>query len=507
MNSNNKRIAKNTIMLYIRMIVTMFITLYTSRVILNVLGVSDYGLYNVVGGMVAMFAFVNTTLSGCSQRYFNIALGKKDPQLCKHTFSVALFLHIILAIAFFVLMEILGKYLILNLLNIESGRIEAAYSVFHFSLISLSICFVYMPYEAAVIANEKMDFYAYLSIFDVVSKLGVVYALYLFPDVDRLILYAILLLIAHFIVGVVYVIYCMKNFAMCSLNPVYDKVLVKEMGQYTMWNVIGHMSYVISTQGYNIVYNHFLGTVINAARGLAVQIQGVVTKFTNSFQIAASPQIIKSYAAQKHEEMFRLAINTSKYSSYLFFLFGIPLFLEMDTVLSLWLTVVPENTTFFARIMLINCLITSSSTALDRIIVATGKVRSMNVVNLVSQLLFVGISYLLLSENVSILYVIPLMILPSIILYTYTLYLVHDYLELNIKPFIKEAVNRVVDVLFISLVLPTFFYFLLTDSLVSAMIVVLTSLLSTICSIFFVGLDANMRSLLKNKVFHIINKR
>ena len=507
MNTNNKRIAKNTIMLYIRMIVTMFITLYTSRIILKVLGVSDYGLYNVVGGMVAMFAFVNTTLSGCSQRYFNIALGKEDPQLCKHTFSVALFLHIILAIGFFVLMEIVGKYLILNLLNIENSRIEAAYSVFHFSLISLSICFVYMPYEAAVIANEKMDFYAYLSIFDVVSKLGVVYALYLFPDVDRLILYAILLLIAHVIIGVIYVVYCMRNFAMCSLNPVYDKVLAKEMGQYTMWNVIGHMSYVISTQGYNIVFNHFLGTVINAARGLAVQIQGVVSKFTNSFQIAASPQIVKYYAAQKHEEMFRLAINTSKYSSYLFFLFGIPLFLEMDTVLSIWLTEVPENTAFFARIMLINCLITSSSTALDRIIVATGKVRSMNIVNLVSQLLFVGLSYLLLREEISILYVIPLMILPSIALYAYTLFLVHDYLVLNLKPYINEAIVRVVVVLLVSLVLPTLLFYLLPDDLVSALIIVLTSLFSTFCSIIFVGLDANMRSFLKTKALQFIKKR
>lgn len=501
-SANNKRIAKNTVMLYIRLLVTMIITLYTSRVILDVLGASDFGLYNVICGTVTLFSFMNGSMAGCTQRFLSIALGKQDVALSKQTFSVALLLQLLMIVIFVLILEIGGVYLINNVLNVPEEREPIVGLIFQISIITFVISFLRLPFEAAIIAHERMDFYAYLSIFDVCSKLGVVYLLKVFPNYDSLILYSVLLAIVEILLFIIYSSYTVLKFEMCSFRLSKDKPLLKEMSQYTLWNLLGHVSYLISTQGYNIVFNIFLGTTINAARAISVQVNGVIQKFTNNFQLAYTPQIIKLYAAEQIAEMQRLIMNTSKYTCYLVVLLGIPLFVEIDSILNIWLTEVPENTNLFIMVLLIQTFFSSLDVALDRAVIATGKVKNLNLVNTANQLFFLGLSYIMLLLGTPIEIVLPIMILPAIVLLSYTLYLCNKYICFNISQYLKTVIANCFAVTCCAFLPPYFLSRMLNNSIISMIIVCAFSGMVSLV-VFYIGAGPTMRNIVKQRLLKI----
>lgn len=501
--SDNKRIARNTIMLYIRLLVMMTVTFYTSRVVLQVLGVSDFGLYNVICGAVTLFAFVNGSMSGCTQRFLSIAIGKNDSSLSKKTFGVALTLHTGIAIFFFIVMEIIGFFLIGYVLNIPEGRYDTSFFIYHISLLTFCVNFLCVPFEAAIIAHERMDFYAYLSIFDVLAKLGILYLLRLFPSIDSLRLYSILLLLVASSLWTIYVIYSCRKFEMCSLRFSTEKELLKEMTSYTFWNTLGHVSYIISTQGYNIIFNIFFGTTINAARGIAVQVSGAVSKFTQNFQLAFFPQIVKLYTMDEREKMLNLVMNATIFSFYLVLFFGIPLFLCIDFVLDIWLTEVPEYTSLFVKVLLVQILISSLDVSADRAVVATGRVKSMNLLNTCNQIFFLVVSYIILKMGIDIMIVMPIMILPTVVLYAYTLFLLKRYLQLDILVYCKRVFVPCVKVLILSSALPIFCNIFFPRDVLYSLIMIGICVITTIISILY-GLGSEMReklfAVIKNKI-------
>lgn len=503
MQADNKRIAKNTLLLYVRLFITMIISLYTSRAVLEVLGVSDYGLYNLIGGAVSLFAFVNGSLVGCIQRYLNVALGRGDDKLCKETFKASLTLNVLFIIAFILILEGLGYFMLNHILNIPEGREDVAALIYQLSLFTIAFNFLIGPFEATIIAYERMDFYAYLSIFDVLSKLGVVYLLYTAASGDRLTFYAFLLLVCVIILFLIYVIVCFRKFPICSLGFSHNKPIMKEMFAYTFWNLLGHFTYIVSTQGYNIVFNIFLGTVVNAARGIAVQITSVVSRFALNMQTAFGPQIVKLYAVGEINEMYKLIINATKYSFYLVILIAVPLYISIEMVLDIWLTVIPENTVIFVKVLLIEVLLSSFTSPVDRAITATGKVISMNVFNTITQLLFLGVTYFCLLLGAPLLPCLILMIMPSAIRFVYTLHLVKKYLNIRLDLYYRDVLLNCLLVLIISFPIPYILKYFFPHGLLYSILLAIISVITTGIGII-IAMGGEMRKqvavYIKNKI-------
>lgn len=502
--SENKRLTRNTILLYVRMVFTMIVGLYSSRVILQVLGESDYGLYNVVGGMVYMFAFINTALSGGSQRFITVALGAGDLQKCKDTFSVSFSLHLLVAVFFFIIIEAGGGYLIKNVINIPEGREAAAQWVFHFSLLAICIDLIRLLLDAVVIAHEKMTFYAYLSIFESVIKLSIIYVLTFLTSIDALKLYSVLYFVSSVIVLVIYIIYVKKHFPEYVFCLCYDRKLFKEMGIYTGWNVTGHIAYALSTQGINVILNIFFGTIINAARGLSVQVSGVVNKFSFNFQTATMPQIIKLYASGEIEKMYTLTKNVSKFSGYLYFFISVPLFIEMNYVLHLWLTMVPPYTVLLTRIMILQGGISASGIAVTRVITATGKMKSFCIMSIITQVMSVGSTFLLLYLQVDVEIVIVTWLLPGIICYAYNLYLFHEYTNADIGQFFNEVLFKNVLVLFCSCAPALLLYYCMDFGLLRLLAIFLISTIFSVLSIYAFGIDCSTQMRVRRMIGRIL---
>ena len=394
-SANNKRIAKNTIFLYIRMILLMFVGLYASRVLLSTLGVNDYGLYNVVGGIITMFSFLNSTLSTSTQRFLNIELGKKEYGESKKVFSCSLLLHSILAFIVFLLAETIGLWYVLEMLVVTPGRETAAMYVYQFSIISICIQIIQLPFMSTIIAHEKMNIYAYVSIFEGLTKLGILFAIQLLPY-DNLIMYAFFILCIQVSVAIIYNIYCHKNFEEARFNFLYNKSLFNEMLGFSSWNVIGNLASVCNSQGLNLVMNIFFGTAINAARGIAFQVHSLVQQLIGNFQLAVKPQVIKYYAAGQKEEMIKLVFNSAKYSAFLMIITSVPLILEIRPLLHLWLGEYPEYTIIFIQLILFRSIITSMTGNIVMVVHASGYLKNVGLFSGGILLLVLPISYYLL---------------------------------------------------------------------------------------------------------------
>ena len=392
---NNKRIAKNTLFLYFRMLLTMAVSLYTSRVILQTLGVEDYGIYNVVGGVVAMLGFLNSSLSGASSRFITYELGKGNNGDVKKMFSTILCIHLILAIFTLVVGETVGLWFVYNKLVIPAERLTAALWVYHCSILTAIVSIVSVPYNSLIIAHEKMNAFAYISILEVVLKLFIVWMLTLF-SYDKLIIYAILYLIVQVVIRMIYNHYCTKHFDESRTMPSYHPKQMKEIFVYASWTMNGYMAIVGYTQGINILLNLFFGPVVNAARGIATQVEYATNTFVQNFQMATKPQIIKSYASNNLEYMHKLIIASSKYGFYMMLLITFPILLCIDSILKLWLGIVPEHTANFVYIILFTGLLNPLKNALIQGIHATGDIRKFQIYEGTTLLTVVPIAYILL---------------------------------------------------------------------------------------------------------------
>ena len=377
-HQDTKRIAKNTIFLYVRMIITMLITLYTSRVILNVLGVEDYGVYNIIAGIVVLLAFLQTAMTNASQRYITYELGKGELESVKKVFSMSMTTHITISLLIFFLAETIGLWFINTQLNIPANRMLAANWVYQFSILTFIVNLIRIPYNASIIAYENMSFYAYISIIESILKLLIVYVLCISPS-DKLILYAILLCGVAIICTFIYKIYCCKKFLTCNYTYFWDKKLYWQLMRFSGWTMLGGISNVSAQQGGNILLNMYNGVVSNAAFGIANQVSYAVYAFSSNFQIAFNPQITKLHAVGDSLHLNNLVNKASLFSYYLMLLFAVPFMINTEIILKLWLKNVPEYTVGFCQLMVVYQLIDAFQAPLNTLIFSTGKIKNYNI--------------------------------------------------------------------------------------------------------------------------------
>lgn len=372
--SSNKLIAKNTLLLYLRMIVVMLVTLYTSRLVLATLGVEDYGIYQVVGGLVGMFTILSGSLSVSTSRFLTFALGKGDFAELKKTFATVRAIHIIMAVSMFVICELLAVWFLKTKLTIPPDRLYAAKCALHCSIASFSIALFNVPYGASVISHEKMSTFAYMSILEVVVKLLIVYLLLIAP-IDRLIFYAILGLCASILYQAIYMVYCLVKFPECKAKPALDRSIVKSISSFIGWTFWGNAAVVVKDQGVVMLLNIFFGPVVNAAQGVGMQVSGVVTRFIGGFMTATQPQITKSYASGDISRLNDLLIKSTKFSFFLMVVLIFPLINNTRVLLDVWLVEVPDHAVNFANIILIYTFIDCFTTPVYTAVMATSKIR------------------------------------------------------------------------------------------------------------------------------------
>lgn len=376
--SNNKRIAKNTIMLYIRMFISMVVGLYTSRVVLATLGVEDYGIYGVVGGVVGMMGFLNASMSGATSRFLTFELGKGDKDRLAKTFSSALIVHIAIAIIVFILAETVGLWFLSNKLNIPAERMQAAHWVYQLSILSAMFGITQVPYNAAIIAHEKMDVYAYVEILNVSLKLLIVYLLCI-GNFDKLILYASLMLAVSILIMMVYRIYAIRQFPEAHFHWIWDKTYLRPLLSFSGWDLYGNACVIARQQGTNFLINIFYGVVFNAASGIATTVQGTISGLAFNIILAFRPQIIKQYAKGNVEDMSKLVGNAVCFTTILFGCMSIPLLLETHYIMKAWLGTIPDKSVIFCQILLIASFLGLLNNIWNTCIHATGKIKEISI--------------------------------------------------------------------------------------------------------------------------------
>ncbi len=440
--ANNKRLAKNTIVLYVRMFFMMGISLYTSRVILQVLGVEDFGIYNVVGGVIALFGFLSAALSGASQRFIAHALGCGNVEKQQTIFCTINLVHYLLAAIIFIVGETIGLWFLYTQMNIPPERFDAAVWVYHFSIISAIFGILSSPYNALVIAYEKMDVFAYISILEAVLKLAIVYMLLLF-DVDKLILYSGLCLAVFASIRMIYTIYCKRNFVETKYNRKIDKDLLKNLSTYISWDLIGSLATTMAIQGVNIVLNIFFGPIVNAARTISVQVQGLVQMFAGNFQSAVMPQIIKTYAQGDLGYMHSLIYRSCKLTFVLMFVMILPLFFESPYVLDLWLGEYPQYTVEFVKLSLLVALIDAMATPFMIAVRATGNIKLYSIVTGGLTLLLVPISYVLLRLGFDPTIVLVVHVSISTVCFVARLLIVKPLIQFSIRDYVQKVLTKI----------------------------------------------------------------
>jgi len=389
-----KRIAKNTILLYFRMIVTMVVSLYTSRVVLIALGIDDYGIFQTVGGVVGMFSFLNGALSTGTSRYLTFALGEKDQNKQSEVFVSAIFLHGVMALAIVILCETIGLYLINHKLVLPEERMNIVFWVFQLSVMSCVLSILQVPFTADIISHEDMNVYAYMSILDVVLKLLIVYMLSV-GTTDKMLLYAFLLLVVHIITTVCYVCYCLKNYNESRLQGRLSRKQIKEMGSFSGWNLVSSSSAMLANQGVLLLLNVFFVPAVTAARAISIQVNNAVMQFVNNYRLAAIPQMVKLYARDNTQQSFRLVLISTEISFYLIALIGFPLLINTTFVLNLWLKEVPDYCPAFVQLIIIQSFIQTIDNSLYYGLYTCGKIKQNAVISPVIALMGFPICYIL----------------------------------------------------------------------------------------------------------------
>lgn len=504
-SSNNKRIAKNTLLLYIRTLLIMLVTLYTSRVVLNTLGVTDYGVYNVVGGVVAMFGFINSSMASATQRFITFALGKGDKDNLQKVFSTALQIHVLIAALIVVLGETVGLWFMYTQMQIPADRMDAAFWVLQCSIVSAVVMIISVPYNADIIAHEKMSAFAYISILEAVLRLAIVYLLLAF-SYDKLILYAFLTLAVQLLIRFCYSSYCNKHFPESKYRHVWDKSLFKEMTGFAGWGMFSSLSGILSGQGLNMLLNVFFGPVVNAARAVAVQVQNAILQFIGNFQMAINPQITKTYANGEMEDMHKLMFRSARFTFYLLFVVSLPVLFETNFILTVWLKTVPENTVIFLRIMICVSLLYPLSNPLIIANQATGQVRNFQFVSGLILLFILPVSYICLSFGLPAYSVFVVHFIMEFTTLFYRLRLLRSSINIRFIDYFKNVFFRVVLVVAISIIIPIAIYNYMCNTIIRFFLICIICILSVGLSAYTVGLSHNERLFIKSKAIYIFNK-
>ncbi|WP_289024194.1 MATE family efflux transporter [uncultured Salegentibacter sp.] len=440
--SSSKAIAKNTLFLYFRMFLVMGVALYMSRIVLEQLGVSDYGIYSLVGGIVALFGFLNSSMSSATQRYLAFDLGKRDEERLQKTFSATLTIHIAIAILILIIAETIGLWYVNFKVVLPPDRLFAANVVYQFSVLTALVGIIQVPYDALIIAYEKMNVYAYISIVEVMLKLVLVFSLVVYGG-DKLIAYAVMMFLVSLIIRLAYQLYCRRNYSASKYKFEYDRIYYKELIGYSGWNLFGGVASVSRGQGINIVLNLFFGTVVNAAYGLTLQVQSAVNQFVINFQKAVNPKIIKNYSEGNSEQMHKLIIQSSKFSFLLMFLLVAPILFNTEFILNLWLKKPPKFTVIFVQLSLVSILIDSISYSFRTGIQATGNIKGYQATVGIIQILSIPISLIWLYLGGQ-----PEAVFYSIIVVTFLsllsrIYFVKKQLRINLHHFFTQVLGRI----------------------------------------------------------------
>lgn len=441
---NNKRIAKNTMYMYLRMGITMLVSLYTSRVVLSNLGITDFGIYNVVGSFVAAFSFISGPLSGATQRFYNYELGRNNEKQVNVIFNMSFIIYLVLAIFLFIIIQFAGIWFINNKMSLPPERLSIALVVFELSIASFVFNLLKTPFDSLVIANEKMSFYAWMSIVDVILKLANAFSLILFAG-DKLELFAINVLIINIIVAACVAVYCLKKFTyvrFLKANDFWNKQTFDSLFGFSAWSLFGSVATMTATQGLNLLLNVFFGVIVNAAMGVANQINNAVTQFVNSFQVAFRPQIVKYYASNQIAELKVLIIRTSKVSYLLLFWILCPFWFNVNYILDLWLggQNVPDFAAPFCILMTIYVLQESVQTPLFNTVQATGRIKTYQLIISTAIFLNIIISYIFLRMGFNPTVVLTIKCCVDFLYLIIRLIFVKKMIGLSILSFIKEVI-------------------------------------------------------------------
>ena len=487
------------------MLLTMAISLYTSRVVLHVLGVEDFGIYNVVGGVVAMFSVISGSLSAAISRFITYELGKGDKEKLVRIFSSSVTIQLGLGLVIIILAEVIGVWFLNEKMSIPENRMYAANWVFQLSILTFVINLISVPYNAAIIAHEKMSAFAYISILEVVAKLIIVYMLLLSP-IDKLIFYAILMASVALIIRFVYGFYCKRNFEECTYHFILDKELLKKMFGFAGWNFIGASSAVLRDQGGNIVINLFCGPTVNAARGIAYQVNNAISGFVNNFMTALNPQITKSYAVGDKEYMMTLIYQGARLSFYILLILSLPVIVNAHYILTLWLKIVPEHTTLFVQLVLIFAMSESISNPLITAMLATGKIRNYQIIVGGLQMMNLPISYVLLRYGCIPETVLIVAICISQCCLAARLYMLRGMIGLSVREYLSKVYFNVLAVTVLSAVIPCILSYYLSETLLNFIIICVVSVICTFTVIYFVGCNRKERQFILSKVTAIKDK-
>ena len=489
----------------------MAIALFTSRVILQVLGVENFGIYNVVGGFVVFFSFISQSLSTAASRFLTYEIGKGNNDKLTRVFSSTVIIHFLLAILIVILVEIIGIWFVNNKMVIPDNRLIAANWVFQLSILSFCVTLISVPYNAAIIAHEKMKAFAYISIFEGVAKLIICYLIIISP-IDKLIFYALLQFMVNAVTRGLFYLYCKKHFEECKVYFIFEKKLLKELFSFAGWNFIGSSSAILRDQGGNVLLNLFYGPVVNAALAVANQVMHAVQSFVENFMTALKPQITKSFARDDHEYMMTLIFYGSRLSFYMLLLLSLPILINTDYLLHLWLKTVPEHSVLFVQMILLFSLIESVSHTLITAQQATGKVKNYQIVVGGIQLMNIPFSYILLKMGGIPETIMLVAILLSICCLIARLYMLgRNEIKLNERKFVKDVLLNVIVVSIVSAAIPILIKYFFKESIWTFIVLSLVCLICSSLSILYLGFNKQERQLViskikQAKVMHINSK-
>lgn len=488
------------------MLLIMGVSLYTSRVVLRTLGVEDFGIYNVVGSFVAMFGVISGSLSTAVTRFLNIEMGRKNDEKLKIVFSSAITIHILLAFIIFLIAEIVGPWFIENKMTIPLERVNAAIWVFHCSVITFIINLISIPYNACIIAHENMKIFAYISILEVILKLLLVYLLLLFSQ-DKLVLYAILMLVVAVLIRLFYQIYCKRKYSECHYHFHFDVQQIKEMFSFASWNLIGSSSVILSNQGVNILLNIFCGSTVNAARGIAVQVDSAVNQFAQNFMVALNPQITKSYGAGDMFTYKKMMIYGSRFAVSLLTLLSVPILIETEYILSLWLGEVPQYTVAFVRLMLLFVISESMSSTFITGLFATGKIIKQQIFVGLCRMLNFPLTYIaLLIWNIPELSVVIAIVISQVNLLI-RLLLLKEHIDISIKEFYEKVLFKQLFVIICSLISGYILKEYMEEGLYRFFVVCILSVTMNICMIFYIICSSQERKMIIKKIKKVKNAK
>ena len=496
--SKTARIAKNTLMLYFRQILIMLVSLYTVRVVLEILGAEDYGIYNVVGGLVVMFGFLNAAMTSTTQRFLNFAMGQNDTEQARNVYSVSFIIHVLIALSVIVLAESAGLWFFYNWLNIPAERMDAAFWVYQFSILAAVKGILTIPYRATIIAHEKMSFFAGISIFEVLLKLGVVFLLPIITF-DKLTVYAVLVSAVGFLLLLLHKAYCNRTFETAHFRYCKDKKLFQQMLVFSGWSVFVGFANIGKKQGINILINIFHGVMVNAAMGIAMQVNAAVYSFVTNFQTAFKPQVVKSYAAKDHDGFMTLIFSSSKVSFYLLFLLVLPLYINAEFVLQLWLKNVPEYAVAFTRLMLLISLTDALAGPLWMSIQAAGDIKKYQIIVGCFILANLPVSLLFLLMGFNPVWVLVVKLALSVLALIWRIFFLSGKIELPAAGFFRDVILPVFIVAGISALITS----LLSGFLTEWKQLITTGVVSTVsisCLVYMTGINRREKEMFNNLI-------